>query len=144
MDGDVWRGPPPRIGQTASRSRLVTRRDIELFTEVSGDRNPIHYDEELAQRTRFGGIVVQGGVSTAILDAVVAEDLPGPGTVFMQLDLRFLAPVRPGEVITGVVVVTSARVDKPITELDVRVTRDDGVVVVEGTAVCYTMLLDAA
>jgi len=117
----------------------VTRRDIALFTEISGDRNPLHYDDEVAARTRFGGIVVQGGVSTAILNAVVAEELPGPGSVFLQLDLRFLAPVRPGDVITGTVEVTAARSDKPITDLAVRVTRDDGVVAVEGTAVCYTV-----
>ena len=141
MDVSTPRRSAPRVGQTASRSRLVTRRDIELFTEISGDRNPIHYDEELAARTRFGGIVVQGGVSTAILNAVVAEDLPGPGSVFLQLDLRFLAPVHPGDLITGTVRVTSARSDKPITELIVRVTRDDDVVAVEGTAVCYTVPL---
>lgn len=128
----------PRVGATASRSRLVTRRDIALFTEISGDRNPLHYDEERAAATRFGGIVVQGGVTTALLNAVVAEDLPGPGSVFLQLDLGFTAPVRPGDVITGTVEVTSAREDKPITALDVRVTRDDGVVAVAGTAVCYT------
>jgi acyl dehydratase len=139
MDMSTQRPAPPRVGQTASRSRLVTRRDIELFTEISGDRNPLHYDDEAAARTRFGGIVVQGGVSTAILNAVVAEELPGPGSVFLQLDLRFLAPVRPGDVITGTVEVTAARSDKPITDLVVRVTRDDDVVAVEGTAVCYTV-----
>jgi acyl dehydratase len=119
----------------------VTSQDIQRFTEMSGDRNPIHYDEELAAQTRFGGIVVQGGVTTAILNAVVAEDLPGPGSVFLQLDLRFLAPVRPGDTITGTVEVTSVREDKPITELDVRVARDDGSVAVEGHAVCYTVPL---
>jgi acyl dehydratase len=128
----------PTTGATASRSRRVTRRDIALFTEISGDRNPLHYDEELAAASRFGGIVVQGGVTTAVLNAVVAEELPGPGSVFLQLDLRFRAPVRPGDVITGAVEVTSARADKPITFLNVRVTRDDGVVAVDGTAVCYT------
>ena len=139
MDMSTQRPATPRVGRTASRSRLVTRRDIELFTEISGDRNPLHYDDEVAARTRFGGIVVQGGVSTAILNAVVAEELPGPGSVFLQLDLRFLAPVRPGDVITGTVEVTAARSDKPITDLVVRVTRDDGVVAVAGTAVCYTV-----
>jgi acyl dehydratase len=131
----------PIVGRTASRSRLVTRRDIALFTEISGDRNPLHYDEELAAGTRFGGIVVQGGVTTAVLNAVVAEDLPGPGSVFLRLDLAFRAPVRPGDVITGTAVVTSVRDDKPITGLDVQVTRDDGVVAVEGTALCYTVPL---
>jgi acyl dehydratase len=137
-EGDAGTGSPPRVGQRATRSRLVTRRDIELFTEISGDRNPLHYDQDFAAATRFGGLVVQGGVTTAVLNAVVAEDLPGPGSVFLQLDLRFLAPVRPGDVITGAVEVTSARSDKPISGLDVRVTRDDGVVAVEGVAVCYT------
>ena len=130
--------PSLQVGQSARRSRRVTDRDIALFTEISGDRNPLHYDEELATASRFGGIVVQGGVTTAILNAVVAEELTGPGSVFLQLDLRFRAPVRPGDVITGTVEVTSARADKPITVLDVRVTRDDGVVAVDGSAVCYT------
>ena len=138
MTPDAWPNGAPAVGQRAERSRVVGDRDIELFTAISGDRNPLHYDAERAARTRFGGIVVQGGVTTAILNAVVAEELPGPGSVFLQLDLRFRAPVRPGDVITGTVEVTSARADKPITVLDVRVTRDDGVVAVDGSAVCYT------
>lgn len=129
------------IGATASRSRRVTARDIELFTELSGDHNPIHYDPELAAGTPFGGVVVQGGVTTAILNALVAEQLPGPGSVFLQLDLRFVSPVRPGDTITGTATVTSLRDDKPVTGLDVAVVRDDGTVAVEGTAVCYTVRL---
>ena len=105
---------------------------------------PIHYDAQLAARTRFGGIVVQGGITSAILNAVVAEDLPGPGTVFLHVDWSFKAPVRPGETITGEVEVTRVREDKPITELATRVVRDDGTVVLEGTAVCYTMPLGEA
>ena len=137
----VWPGGMPSVGQTARRSREVRRRDIELFTEISGDRNPIHYDQELAATTRFGGIVVQGGVITAILNAVVAEDLPGPGTVFLHVDWKFLAPVRPGDTITGEVEVSSVRADKPICELDTRVFLADGTVVLTGAAVCYTMPL---
>jgi len=119
----------------------VTARDIQLFTEISGDRNPIHYDETIARSTRFGGIVVQGGVTTAILNAVVAEDLPGPGTVFLRVEWDFKAPVKPGDRITGEVEVTRVREDKPITELATRVLLDDGTVVLEGTAVCYTVPL---
>jgi len=137
----AWPNGAPSVGQVAQRSRTVTARDIELFTEISGDRNPIHYDEAAARATRFGGIVVQGGVTTAILNAVVAEDLPGPGSVFLQVDWSFKAPVRPGDVITGQVEVTSVRTDKPITEIITRVVRGDGVVVIEGKAVCYTMAL---
>ena len=114
---------------------------MERFTEISGDRNPLHYDLEAAKASRFGEIVVQGGVTSAILNAVVAEKLPGPGTVFLNLNLDFRAPVRPGDTITGRVEVTEVRDDKPITKLRASVTRDDGVVALEGTAVCYTMAL---
>jgi acyl dehydratase len=134
----AWPNGIPAVGQKAQRSRAVTARDIELFTEISGDRNPLHYDEEAARATRFGGIVVQGGITSAILNAVVAEDLPGPGTVFLQVSWNFKAPVRPGDIITGEVKVTNVREDKPITELETRVVLTDGTVVLEGTAVCYT------
>lgn len=137
----AWPHGAPKVGQIARRSRLVSARDIERFTEISGDRNPIHYDAALAARTRFGGIVVQGGITTAILNAVVAEDLPGPGTVFLSVAWEFRAPVRPGDTITGEVQVTSVREDKPVTELATRVHRDDGTLVLEGRAVCYTLPL---
>ena len=119
-------------------TRTVEEADIVRFTEMSGDRNPVHYDAEVAARTRFGGIVVQGGVTSAILNAVVAEKLPGPGTVFLETHWRFLAPTRPGDTITGEVEVTSVRDDKPITTLATRVIRGDGEVVIDGTAVCWT------
>ena len=138
----AWPKGAPTVGQKAERSRQVTARDIELFTDISGDRNPLHYDEAAARATRFGGIVVQGGVTTAILNAVVAEDLPGPGSVFLQVSWSFKAPVRPGDTITGQVEVTSVRADKPITELVTRVVREDGTVVLDGTAVCYTVALE--
>ena len=136
---DVWPNGVPEVGQLARRSRVVTAHDIELFTEISGDRNPLHYDEEIARGTRFGGIVVQGGVTSAILNAVVAEDLPGPGTVFLETHWSFKAPVRPGDTIIGEVEVTSVRPDKPITKIKTRVLREDGTVVLDGDAVCYTM-----
>ena len=128
----------PRVGDRASLSRTVVPEDITRFTDLSGDRNPVHYDADAASRTRLGGIVVQGGVTSAILNAVVAERLPGPGTVFLETHWKFLAPTRPGDTITGEVEVTSVRDDKPITTLATRVVRDDGVVAIEGTAVCWT------
>ena len=140
---EVWPRGMPAVGQKARRARTVGARDIELFTEISGYRNPIHYDETKARGSRFGGIVVQGGVTSAILNAVVAEDLPGPGTVFLNVNWNFRAPVKPGDSIIGEVEVTKVREDKPITELLTRVLRDDGTVVLEGTAVCYTMALPA-
>ena len=137
----AWPNGKPFAGQRAERSRVIGARDIELFTAISGDRNPLHYDADRASRTRFGGIVVQGGITSAILNAVVAEDLPGPGTVFLHVSWDFKAPVRPGDTITGQVEVTKVRDDKPITELITRVVSGDGTVVLEGTAVCYTMPL---
>jgi acyl dehydratase len=137
----AWPHGAPTVGDTASMSRTVDGVDIAHFTEISGDRNPLHYDAELARRTRFGEIVVQGGVTSAILNAVVAEKLPGPGTVFLETHWRFLAPTRPGDRITGEVEVTSVREDKPITTLATRVVRGDGVVAIDGTAVCWTMAL---
>ena len=133
---------PPAVGATASRTRTVQARDIELFTEISGDRNPLHYDEAAARASRFGEVIVQGGITSAILNAVVAEELPGPGTVFLSVEWRFVAPVRPGDEITGSVEVLGARADKPITTLRTTVTRGDGTLVLEGTAVCYTVDMD--
>lgn len=130
-----------KVGDRASLSRVVGDDDIELFTRISGDRNPLHYDQAAAASSRFGEIVVQGGITSAILNAVVAEELPGPGTVFLNVNWDFKAPVRPGDVITGEVEVIEARSDKPVTKLATRVVRDDGTEVLSGTAVCYTMEL---
>lgn len=126
-----------QVGDSARRTRVVGARDIELFTEISGDRNPLHYDEDLAARSRFAGVVVQGGVTSGLLNALVAEDLPGPGSVFLEVAWRFLAPVRPGDVITAEARVTAVREDKPITTLATTITNQDGVVVLDGTAVVW-------
>jgi len=129
---------PLAVGTTARRSSTISRHDIELFTELTGDRNPLHYDEALAAATRFGGIVVQGGVTTGLLNAVVAEDLPGPGSVFLHTDWSFRAPVRPGDVITAEVEVLETRADKPISRLRTTIIDQDGTVVVDGTALVWT------
>ena len=128
----------PKVGDTARRAKTVTRRDIELFTELTGDRNPLHYDEDLAGRTRFGGVIVQGGVTSGLLNAVVAEDLPGPGSVFLHTDWSFKAPVRPGDEITAEVEVLEAREDKPLTRLRTTVMNGEGTVVLDGTALVWT------
>lgn len=132
----------PTVGQTAELTRTVTDDDIVKFTEISGDRNPLHYDEAAAASSKFGEIVVQGGITSAILNAVVAEKLPGPGTVFLNVNWDFKAPVRPGDAITGRVEVLEARSDKPVTTLKTQVVRDDGTIALDGTAVCYTMAFD--
>jgi acyl dehydratase len=134
----VWARKAPHVGQTAKRSRFIKPDYIRLFTEISGDENPLHYNESAARKSRFGEIVVQGGVTSAILNAVVAEDLPGRGRCFFT-STGFHAPVRPGDTIAGAVEVVDVRHDKPITKLAMTVTRQDGVVVLSGSAVCYTM-----
>ncbi|HEX4521705.1 MAG TPA: MaoC family dehydratase [Gaiellaceae bacterium] len=131
-----------QVGDKAQRSRTISARDIELFTELTGDRNPLHYDAEVAERSRFGGIIVQGGVTSGLLNAVVAEDLPGPGSVFLHVDWSFRAPVRPGDTITAEVEVLEVRDDKPITTLRTTISTEDGTVVLEGTALVYREPLD--
>ena len=137
-----WPDGAPSVGDVAELSRTVSATDIQRFTQISGDRNPLHYDLDAAKSSRFGEIVVQGGITSAILNAVVAEKLPGPGTVFLNVNWNFTAPVRPGDTITGHVEVIEVRNDKPVTKLRTTVTRDDGTVALEGTAVCYTMALN--
>jgi acyl dehydratase len=127
-----------QVGQRARRVRIVSPRDIELFTELTGDRNPLHYDDVLASQTRFGGIIVQGGVTSGLLNAVVAEDLPGPGSVFLHVDWSFRAPVRPGDTITAEVEVLEARNDKPITKLRTTITNQDETVILDGEALVWT------
>jgi acyl dehydratase len=128
----------PAVGTRASRTRAITERDIELFTELTGDRNPLHYDAEAAAASRFGGIIVQGGVTSGLLNAVVAEDLPGPGTVFLHVDWDFKAPVRPGDEITAEVEVLEAREDKPLTKLRTTIVNQEGAVVLDGSALVWT------
>ncbi|HXV34392.1 MAG TPA: MaoC family dehydratase [Gaiellaceae bacterium] len=128
----------PTVGDTARRTRRVRAEDIELFTELTGDRNPLHYDEEAAARSRFGGIIVQGGVTTGLLNAVVAQDLPGPGSVFLHVDWSFKAPVKPGDEITAEVEVLEARDDKPIARLRTTISNQEGTVVLDGTALVWT------
>jgi acyl dehydratase len=126
-----------QVGQTARRTRRVTERDIELFTEITGDRNPLHYDAEAAAQSRFGGIIVQGGVTSGLLNALVAEDLPGPGSVFLHVDWSFRAAVRPGDEITAEAEVLSVHESKPICTLQTTITNQDGTVVLDGTALVF-------
>ncbi|MGI9557040.1 MAG: MaoC family dehydratase [Solirubrobacterales bacterium] len=126
------------VGDTASRSRTVRSGDIEHFTALSGDRNPLHYDEDAAGASRFGGIIVQGGVTSGLLNALVAEDLPGPGSVFLHVDWSFRAPVKPGDEITAHGEVIEVRDDKPMTKLRTWITNQDDVTVLDGEALVWT------
>jgi acyl dehydratase len=133
----------PEPGSTAERSRQTSMRDVEMFSAMTGDMNPLHYDAVLAAASPFGGLIVQGGVTSGLLNALVAEDLPGPGTVFLQVEWRFVKAVLVGEEITGHVEVISVRDDKPICTLRTEVRNAAGEVCLTGSAVTYTVpLLD--
>jgi acyl dehydratase len=128
----------PREGAAAERSKDIGQQDIALFTEITGDRNPLHFDEEMARDSLFGGLIVQGGVTSGILNALVAEDLPGPGSVFLSVEWQFVKAVYVGDTITGRVEVTHVRHDKPICKLATIVRNQNGETCLRGTATTYT------
>jgi acyl dehydratase len=131
----------PKTGDIATRSKTMSVRDIELYTQITGDRNPLHYDEQAARASVFGGLIVQGGVTSGLLNALVAEDLPGPGTVFLSMQLKFVKAVYVGDTATARVEVTDVRDDKPICTLAVKVRNQHGDVCLSGVATTYTAAL---
>jgi len=126
------------VGQRATRSLTLTAAHVRAFAEISGDYNPLHFDEAFAARTKFGRLVVQGGLTTGLLHALVAMDMPGPGTVFLSQNWKFTAPVFIGDTITAEAEVISKHASKPVVELRVQIRRDDGTTVLEGEAWCFT------
>ncbi len=135
---------PPAIGDKASRAMTVKAEHVDGYAAITGDRNPLHFDEGFAAKTKFGRLVVQGGLTTGLLHALVATDMPGPGTVFLSQDWRFTAPVFIGDTITATAEVLSVHDTKPVTQLAVRVVRQDGEAVLEGEAWCYTFSPEGA
>ena len=127
-----------RVGQKATRSITLTADHVRKFAEISGDHNPLHFDEAFAAGTKFGRLVVQGGLTTGLLHALVAMDMPGPGTVFLSQDWRFTAPVFIGDTITAEAEVVKVHETKPVTQLRVKVRRESGETVLEGKTWCYT------
>ncbi len=136
--GTKWRPPP--VGKRATWKRRISHGDIELFARITGDRNPLHFDPEFARATRFGGLVAQGGLTTGLFNAVVAMELPGPGSVFLHQEWDYPAPVRVGDEVTAEVEVIESREDKPITRLSCVAKRQDGVEVLRGECLVYTAL----
>jgi acyl dehydratase len=126
-----------QVGQQASRQLTLTADHVRKYSEISGDYNPLHFDESFAGATPFGRLVVQGGLTTGLLHALVAMDLPGPGSVFMNQNWKFTAPVFIGDTITAHAEVLKVHETKPVCQLSVRVTRQDGTTVLEGEAWCY-------
>jgi acyl dehydratase len=132
------------VGQTAQRTMTLTRAHVETYASLTGDYNPLHFDRDFAERTRFRGLVVQGGLTTGLLHALVAMDLPGPGSVFLSQSWKFTAPVYIGDTITAHAEVVSVHPTKPVTQLRITVTRQTGETVLEGEAWCYTLTPEPA
>ncbi|PYP46542.1 MAG: acyl dehydratase [Gemmatimonadetes bacterium] len=126
------------VGKRASRSLTLTSEHVKTFAQLTGDYNPLHFDPEFVARTKFGKLVVQGGLTTGLLHALVAMDLPGPGTVFLSQNWKFTAPVYIGDTITAEALVLSVHETKPVCQLGIKVTRETGETVLEGEAWCYT------
>ena len=122
----------PAVGARAERTMLVTDDQIEAFAHLSGDRNPVHFDDAFARRLGFEGHIAHGAVTASLLSAVLGMDLPGPGSVFLEQRVRFLKPVRPGDTIRATLEVVRVREDKPIITLRASVLNDTGVQVAEG------------
>ena len=126
------------VGQKASRSITLTADHVKKFAELSGDYNPLHFDESFVSKTKFRRLVVQGGLTTGLLHALVAMDMPGPGTVFLSQNWKFTAPVFINDSITAEATVIYVHETKPVTQLEIKVTRQNGETVLEGEAWCYT------
>jgi acyl dehydratase len=115
---------------------------VEAFGRLTGDRDPLHFDARFAGATRLGGLVVQGGLTTGLFNALVAQVLPGPGSVFLHQAWDYPAPVPVGDTVTAAAEVIEARADKPITRLRCEARRSDGTVVLSGECLVYTLLPD--
>jgi acyl dehydratase len=126
------------VGQKATRTLTLTAAHVKTFAELTGDYNPLHFDESFVANTKFKRLVVQGGLTTGLLHALVAMELPGPGTVFLSQNWKFTAPVFIGDTITAEAEVLSLHPTKPVTQLKITVKRQDGEIVLEGEAWCYT------
>jgi acyl dehydratase len=134
---------PPAVGASATWTRTFTADDVEVFARLSGDRNPLHFDAAFAAATRVGRLVVQGGLTTGLFNALVAMELPGPGSVFLHQEWDYPAPVFVGDTVTAQATVIEARADKPVTRLRCVARRSDGTEVLRGECLVYTMLPDA-
>jgi 3-hydroxybutyryl-CoA dehydratase len=136
--------PLPHVGMQATLSRTITEGDIRLFAEVSGDHNPIHLNAEYAERTLFGKRIAHGFLIGSLISAVLGNDLPGPGSIYLGQTLKFLAPIHIGDTVKVTVKVVAVREDKRIVTLHTECTNQHGALVLSGEAtVKYMRELDA-
>jgi 3-hydroxybutyryl-CoA dehydratase len=121
-------------GDTASLSKTIGDDDIRAFADASGDHNPLHLDEEFAKQTRFGRRIAHGMLSASLISAVIANELPGEGSIYLSQTLQFVAPVLLNDTVTARVTVSSIREDKPILKLETVCTNQREEVVIRGEA----------
>ncbi len=126
------------VGKKATRTLTLHADHVQTFADLTGDYNPLHFDESFTAKTKFKRLVVQGGLTTGLLHALVAMDMPGPGTVFLSQNWKFTAPVFIGDTITAEAEILSVHESKPVTQLKIKVTREGEETVLEGEAWCYT------
>lgn len=132
----------PAVGTRAIWTRTITAADVEAYASITGDRNPLHFDAAFAAVRRPGRLIVHGGLTTGLFNALVAMELPGPGSVFLHQEWDYPAPAYVGDTITAEAEVIEARADKPITKLRCVARRQDGTEVLRGECVVYTMLAE--
>ncbi len=128
----------PAVGQKASRTLTVTDAMLAQYAALTGDRNPLHFDDEFVKHTRFGERIAQGGITAGMINTLIAMDLPGPGSVFMSQNYKFPNPAYVGDTLTATIEVLAVKSDKPVTHIKVRIMRQDGAPVLEGEAWVYT------
>jgi len=122
-------------GDKASRTQIITPEMVQAYADLSGDTNPVHLDDHYAAKTVFGRRIAHGMIAAGLISATLANDLPGPGTIYLSQKLVFKAPVYPGDEITATVEVRSMRDDKPIVTLNTVCTNQNGDLVLDGEAV---------
>jgi len=124
-----------KVGDTASITRTITEQDIGAFAELTGDHNPVHLDETFAQTTRFGKRIAHGMLGASLISAVLGNELPGMGSIYLSQSLQFLGAVYIGDTVTARVTVTRVRPDKPIVTLETICENQRGEILIRGEAV---------
>jgi acyl dehydratase len=123
-----------KVGDSAEITKTIEQEDIDVFARVTGDHNPVHVDEEFAKTTRFGKRIAHGMLTASLISAVLANELPGEGSVYLGQTLQFVAPVFPGDEITARVTVKEIREDKPVVKLETVCVNQRGEIVIRGEA----------
>ena len=122
------------VGDSAEITKTIEQADIHAFAAVTGDHNPVHVDEAFAQKTRFGRPIAHGMLTASLISVVLANKLPGEGSVYLAQTLQFVAPVFPGDEVTARVTVTEVREGRPIVKLETVCVNQRGETVIRGEA----------